>query len=108
MQRAGTVVRATGSSNFVGACAQSGLAFLRGDFQRAEQWAKSACTQGLLGADTTEGPTGVQDVHDPPRKTVNSEVQRIRGQEQAFTGRWVPRLLALYTELDCEAGMARA
>lgn len=27
---------------------------------------------------------------------------------EAFAGRWVPGLLALYTELGCEAGMARA
>lgn len=108
MQRAG---QSSGQPffNFVGACAQSGLAFLRGDFQQAEQWAEIGLhTGGLLGADTTEGSYGVQ-MFMIRRET--GELRRFSGfvdGSEAFTGRWVPGLLALYTELDCEAGMARA
>jgi len=94
---------------FVGACAQGGLAYLRGDFDGAERWAEIALRTGnLLGADTTEGSYGVQ-MFMIRRET--SDLKRfsefVDGNE-TFAGRWVPGLLALYTELGCERGMTRA
>lgn len=95
--------------SFVGACAQGGLAYLRGDFQRAEQWADIAVrTGGLLGADTTEGSYGVQMFMI---RRECGDLKRYSGfldGTEAFAGRWVPGMLALYTELGCEAGMTRA
>lgn len=94
---------------FVGACAQGGLAYLRGDFADAERWAEIALrTGGLLGADTTEGSYGVQMfmIH---REI--GELMRFSGfvdGTETFADRWVPGLLALYTEIDCERGMSRA
>lgn len=95
--------------SFVGACAQGGLAFLRGDFARAEQWADIALrTGGLLGADTTEGSYGVQMFMI---RRECGDLKRYNGfldGSESFAGRWVPGMLALYTELGCEAGMVRA
>jgi predicted ATPase/DNA-binding CsgD family transcriptional regulator len=95
--------------NFVGACSQGGLAYLRGDFEQAEQWADIALrTGGLLGRDTTEGSYGVQMFM---LRRESGDLKRFSGfldGSEAFTGRWVPGLLALYTELDCANGMARA
>lgn len=108
MQRAG---QASGQPffGFVGACAQGGLAYLRGDFEAAERWAEIAVQTGnLLGADTTEGSYGVQ-MFMIRRETAS--LKRFSGfldGNESFTGRWVPGLLALYTEVACERGMARA
>ncbi len=108
MQRAG---QASGQPffSFVGACAQGGLAYLRGDFDGAERWAEIALrTGGLLGADTTEGSYGAQ-MFMIRRET--GDLKRFGGfvdGSETFAGRWVPGLLALYTEVGCERGMARA
>ena len=78
---------------------------LRGDFQQAEQWRKSDCARGLLGAT----PLRVLRVQMFMIRRETGELRRFSGfvdGSEAFTGRWVPGLLALYTELDCEAGMA--
>ncbi|WP_374023575.1 AAA family ATPase [Mycobacterium sp. HNNTM2301] len=94
---------------FVGACIEQALAYLRGDFAGAERWADIALRTGdLFGADDTEGSNGVQ-MFMIRRET--GDLKRfgefIDGSE-TFTGRWVPGLLALYTELKCERGMTRA
>jgi DNA-binding CsgD family transcriptional regulator/tetratricopeptide (TPR) repeat protein len=94
---------------FVGACVEQALAYLRGDFAGAERWADIALRTGnLFGADDTEGSNGVQ-MFLIQRET--SGLQRFAGfidGSEAFPGRWVPGLLALYTELKCERGMTRA
>ena len=94
--------------SFVDACAQGGLAYLRGDFEGAERWAEIALRTGnLLGRDTTEGSYGVQ-MFMIRRET--GALQRFSGfldGSETFAGRWVPGLLALYTEVGCERGMAR-
>jgi DNA-binding CsgD family transcriptional regulator len=62
----------------------------------------------LFGADDTEGSNGVQ-MFMIRRET--SDLKRFAGfvdGSETFAGRWVPGLLALYTELNCEAGMTRA
>lgn len=95
--------------SFVGACAEGGLAYLRGEFESAERWAEVAVrTGGLLGGDTTEGSYGVQ-MFMIRRET--GDLKRFSGfldGSETFAGRWLPGLLALYTEVDCERGMTRA
>ncbi|HEY1544806.1 MAG TPA: LuxR C-terminal-related transcriptional regulator, partial [Xanthobacteraceae bacterium] len=94
---------------FVGACVEQALAYLRGDFAGAERWADIALRTGdLFDADDTEGSHGVQ-IFMIRRET--SDLKKFAGfvdGSETFAGRWVPGLLALYTELNCEAGMTRA
>jgi DNA-binding CsgD family transcriptional regulator len=94
---------------FVGACVEQALAYLRGDFAGAERWADIALRTGdLFGADDTEGSNGVQ-MFMIRRET--GDLKRFGGfvdGSETFAGRWVPGLLALYTELKCEHGMTRA
>ncbi|OBI87585.1 helix-turn-helix transcriptional regulator [Mycobacterium sp. 1245805.9] len=94
---------------FVGACVEQALAYLRGDFTGAERWADIALRAGdLFDADDTAGSNGVQ-MFMIRRET--SDLKRFAGfidGSETFAGRWVPGLLALYTELNCEAGMTRA
>ncbi len=94
---------------FVGACVEQALAYLRGDFAGAERWADIALRTGnLFGADDVEGSNGVQ-MFMIRRET--SGLRQFAGfvdGSETFAGRWVPGLLALYTELNCERGMARA
>ncbi len=108
MQRAG---QASGQPffGFVGACAQGGLAYLRGDFAGAERWAEIALRTGsLLGADTTEGSYGVQMFMIRRETGALKRFSAFLDGSESFADRWVPGLLALYTEVGCEQGMARA
>jgi DNA-binding CsgD family transcriptional regulator len=94
---------------FVGACVEQALAYLRGDFAGAERWADIALRTGnLFDADETEGSYGVQ-MFMIRRETADLKTYGgfVDGTE-TFAGRWVPGLLALYTELKCERGMTRA
>jgi DNA-binding CsgD family transcriptional regulator len=94
---------------FVGACVQGGLAYLRGDFDAAERLAEMALdTGGSLHGDSTDGSYGVQMFMI---RRESGELKRFSGfvdGSETFAGRWVPGLLALYTELSCERGMIRA
>lgn len=94
---------------FVGACVQGGLAYLHGDFAGAERWADMALRTGtVFGADSVEGSHGVQ-MFMIRRET--GGLKRFGGTvdgSESFADRWVPGLLALYTELGCERGMTRA
>jgi DNA-binding CsgD family transcriptional regulator/tetratricopeptide (TPR) repeat protein len=95
--------------SFVGACAQGGMAYLRGDFDDAERWAEIAVrTGGLLGSDTTEGSYGVQMFMIRRETGALKRFSTFVDGSETFAGRWLPGLLALYTELDCERGMNRA
>ncbi|KQH75102.1 hypothetical protein AO501_26200 [Mycobacterium gordonae] len=95
--------------SFVGACAQGGMAYLRGDFEDAERWAEIAVrTGGLLGSDTTEGSYGVQMFMIRRETGALRRFSAFVDGSETFAGRWLPGLLALYTELDCERGMNRA
>ncbi|WP_066917216.1 helix-turn-helix transcriptional regulator [Mycobacterium interjectum] len=94
---------------FVGACVEQALAYLRGDFTGAQRWADIALRTGdLFDAEDTMGSNGVQ-MFMIQRETgdLKQFAEFIDGSE-TFAGRWVPGLLALYTELGCEAGMTRA
>ncbi|EUA09914.1 bacterial regulatory s, luxR family protein [Mycobacterium kansasii 732] len=94
---------------FISACVEQALAFLRGDFPGAKRWADIALRTGnSFGADGTEGSHGVQ-MFMIRRET--GGLDRFAGfvdGSETFAGRWVPGRLALYTELNCERGMARA
>ena len=94
---------------FVGACVEQALTYLRGDFSGAQRWADIALRTGnLFDAEDTEGSHGVQ-MFMISRETgdLKSYGGFVDGSE-TFAGRWVPGLLALYTELNCERGMTRA
>ena len=94
---------------FVGACVEQALTYLRGDFAGAERWAEIALRTGnLFDAEDTEGSHGVQ-MFMIRRETGDLKTYGgfVDGSE-TFAGRWVPGLLALYTELNCERGMTRA
>ncbi|ORA96435.1 hypothetical protein BST27_25500, partial [Mycobacterium intermedium] len=94
---------------FVSACVNQALMYLRGDFTGAERWADIALHTGnTFGADGTEGSYGVQ-MFMIRRET--GDLKRFAGfvdGSETFAGRWVPGLLALYTELGSESGMTRA
>jgi DNA-binding CsgD family transcriptional regulator len=94
---------------FVGACVQAGLAYLGGDFGGTERWAEIALRTGSsLHGDSTDGSYGVQMFMI---RRESGELKRFSGfvdGSETFAGRWVPGLLALYTELSCERGMTRA
>lgn len=94
---------------FISACVRQALTYLRGDFGGAERWADIALHTGnTFGADGTEGSYGVQ-MFMIRRET--GDLKRFAGfvdGGETFAGRWVPGLLALYTELGCEPGMTRA
>ena len=104
-------VQACGQPYFgcVAACVEQALAYLRGDFAGAERWADIALrTGGLFGADDTEGTNGVQ-MFMIRRET--GDLKKFAGfvdGSETFAERWVPGLLALYTELGCEPGITRA
>jgi DNA-binding CsgD family transcriptional regulator len=94
---------------FVGACVEQALAYLRGDFAGAERWSDIALRTGdLFGAEDIEGSHGVQMFMI---RRESGDLKRFAGfvdGSETFAGRWVPGLLALYTELECEGGMTRA
>ncbi len=96
-------------AGYVHGCVAQAHAFMRGDFQGAERWAEEIPHQvDTFGNDGTDGPYGVQ-MFMIRRET--GALERFRpyldGRE-TFTGRWVPGLLALYTELGITPGMTRA
>jgi DNA-binding CsgD family transcriptional regulator len=84
------------------------MAFMHGDFARARQLAEATLQAGMSFDDATEGPYGVQ-MYMISRETGGLEVARrhLTGRE-TFAGRWVPGMLALYTELDITEGIRRA
>ncbi|MCV6978008.1 helix-turn-helix transcriptional regulator [Mycobacterium bourgelatii] len=95
--------------SFINACGKQALTYLRGDFEGAEQWVDIALRTGKqFAADETEGSYGAQ-MFIIRRET--GDLKRFAGfvdGSETFAGRWVPGLLALYTELGCERGMTRA
>ena len=90
-------------------CLAYAEAFLEGDFGGARHWADESLNQNdTFGDEMAEGPNGVQ-MFMLGRETGTLERFRpyLDGSE-AFAGRWVPGLLALYTELGLESGVRRA
>ncbi|HET6875757.1 MAG TPA: response regulator transcription factor, partial [Acidimicrobiales bacterium] len=90
-------------------CLAHAGALLQGDFETARRWADETLNQAdTFGDEMTEGPHGVQ-MFMLARETGGLESFRpyLDGNE-SFAGRWVPGLLALYTELGLEVGVRRA
>jgi len=104
-------VGATGQPYYrhVYCCLAHAEAFLQGDFEGARQWADETVRQtDTFGDEMAEGPHGVQ-MYMLSRETGTLDRFRpyLNGNE-TFAGRWVPGLLALYTELSVETGVRRA
>lgn len=94
---------------YVAGCVSQGRALLRGEFEAAEGWAESTLRLGaMFGPDTTEGSHGVQ-MFMIRRETggLDRFADLLDGSE-TFAGRWIPGLVALYTELGVEKGIRRA
>ncbi len=90
-------------------CAAHTGDFLRGDFAGAERWTNETIDEGpLYGDDMTEGPHGSQMFMLARERGTLERFRSYLDGREAFTGRWVPGLLALYTELRLEAGIRRA
>ncbi len=88
-------------------CLAHSAAFLRGDFDQAERWANETANQDSTFGDDTEGPRSVQMfMLNRERGTLERFRPLFDGQE-ALVGRWVPGLLALYSELGIAPGMRR-
>jgi len=95
--------------SYVAGCVAQGRALMIGDFEASERWADSTLRVGAtFGVDSTEGSHGVQMF------MIQREIgglDRFRAHvdgTESFEGRWVPGLLALYTELGIEEGITRA
>ena len=87
---------------------KAGLAFLRGDFAGAQRWAEVALSAGnRLGADSTEGSHGVQMFMIHRETGALARFAGFLDGTESFGGRWVPGLLALYTELGGELSRIR-
>ncbi|MGH9292445.1 MAG: ATP-binding protein [Acidimicrobiales bacterium] len=88
-------------------CLAQAEAFMRGDFDEAQRWADKTVEESF-GDEMSEGPHGVQTFM-VRRETGGLAAFRpyLDGQE-TFSGRWVPGLLALYTELGIDNGIRRA
>jgi DNA-binding CsgD family transcriptional regulator/tetratricopeptide (TPR) repeat protein/energy-coupling factor transporter ATP-binding protein EcfA2 len=94
--------------SYVDTCVAQGRAFLHGDFSEAERLAHAALAIGEFDSESTEGPHGVQ-MFMVRREA--GELERFRDLvtgHESFTGRWLPGLLALYSELGLTDGVRRA
>ena len=90
-------------------CIAHAHAFMRGDFDTAERWATATLeSNDPFDDEIAHGPYGVQ-MFMLRRET--AQLDRFAGfldGTESFEGRWVPGLLALYTELGLETGVRRA
>jgi DNA-binding CsgD family transcriptional regulator len=95
-------------ARYVDACLTQGQAYMRGQFAKAETLAHAALEIGEFDLESTEGPHGVQ-MFMARRETggLDPVGGLITGQE-SFAGRWLPGMLALYTELGLTDGIRRA
>ncbi|MBB2892700.1 helix-turn-helix transcriptional regulator [Flexivirga oryzae] len=93
--------------DYTATCMMQSRAFRRGEFDEAERLADAALQIGEFDAESTDGPHSVQ-LFMIRRETGRLDAVRplVTGQEQ-FAGRWLPGLLALYTELGLTDGMRR-
>ncbi len=85
------------------------VAFLRGDFAGAERWAEETLKYTeTFGDEVAEGPHSVQMFMVRRETGALDRFGTFLDGTEAFTARWVPGLLALYTEVGQETGMRRA
>ena len=104
-------VGATGQPyyHYVYCCLAHAGAFLRGDFDGARQWADETLKQNdVTGEELAEGPHGVQMFMLSREQGALERFRPYLDGQENFAGRWVPGLLALYTELGVETGVRRA
>jgi DNA-binding CsgD family transcriptional regulator/energy-coupling factor transporter ATP-binding protein EcfA2 len=84
-------------------------AFLRGDFADAERWARETLKYtDSFGNDVSEGPFSVQMFMVNRETDALGRFGPLLDGTESFGGRWIPGLLALYTEVGQEKGMRRA
>ncbi|MGH9088406.1 MAG: ATP-binding protein [Acidimicrobiales bacterium] len=88
-------------------CLAHAAAFLRGDFAEAQRWTDKTIEE-TFGDEMTEGPHGVQTFMVRRETGALTRFRRHLDGEESFAGRWVPGLLALYTEVGHEQGARRA
>jgi DNA-binding CsgD family transcriptional regulator len=103
--------QATGQPYYrhVHCCLAHSVAFLRGDFEEAERWAEETLKQNdTFGDEMTDGPHGVQMFMIRRETGALGRFRPFLDGREAFAGRWVPGLLALYTELGVTLGIRRA
>jgi DNA-binding CsgD family transcriptional regulator len=94
---------------YVYSCLAHADAFIRGDFAAAERWAEETVNHiDALGDEITEGPHAVQMFMIRRETGTLGRIRSYLDGSEALDGRWVPGLLALYTELGMQAGIRRA
>jgi len=104
-------VQATGQPYYrhVYCCLAHSVAFLRGDFDEAERWAAETLKQNdSFDEEVAEGPHAVQMFMIRRQTDALARFRPFFDGREAFARRWVPGLLALYTELGVESGIRRA
>ncbi len=85
------------------------VAFLSGDFAGAERWAEETLKYTeTFGDEVAEGPYSVQKFMVRRETGALKRIGAFLDGTETFTARWVPGMLALYTEVGQEAGMRRA
>lgn len=89
-------------------CLAHSAALLGGDFAEAERWANETANQGSTFGDDTEGPRSVQMFMINRERGTLERFRALFDGHEPLAGRWVPGLLALYSELGIEAGMRRS
>lgn len=94
--------------SYVDTCVAQGRAYLRGDFATAQRLAGDALEIGEMNLESTEGPHSVQLFMTHREIGGLDPVRRFITGREPFTGRWMPGMLALYTELGLADGMRRA
>ncbi len=107
-QRRAAAVAGQPFFSYIEACLVQARCFLSADFTAAEQWAQRAVRLGeSFGAFGTDGSFGVQ-MFMIRRETGALDRYRphLTGDESS-SGRWLPGLLALYTELGVARGVSR-
>jgi DNA-binding NarL/FixJ family response regulator len=94
---------------YVAGCLAHAAAFMRGDFSGAGRWAEQTLHENVtFGDDMAEGPYGVQMFMIQRELGGLDRLSPFLTGDETFDGRWVPALLALYTELGVETGVRRA
>ena len=102
--------RATGQGFFgyLAGCMEYSRQFVAGEFAAAERTCSGLMEMGeSFGTDDTEGPYGVQSLHDPPGDRRLDQVRGLVTGNELPTDHWAPGLLALYTELGMTAPASR-
>jgi DNA-binding CsgD family transcriptional regulator len=94
---------------YVHCCLAHAEAFLRGDLEGAQRWSEQTLeANATFDEDITEGPQSVQMFMIRRAAGALGWLRPHLDGRETFKGRWVPGLLAIYTELGVEQGIRRA